>query len=91
VRDAGQFPEFEMASESGSVFSTLAPRTARTRPRELPVGHSRNKLKHRETGRYSIEQDNDLAVSEPMLQKLVMNMLAVRGEHRASADQAADN
>ena len=67
------------------------PNTASTSPRELPVGHSRNKLSMAKHRRDAVEQNDDLAMRHAVLQQLVVDVLAVGGEDGTAADQAADD
>ena len=60
-------------------------------PKRTPRGPEQEKAQHGETRRDSVQHDDDLAVGHAMLQKLVVDVLAIGGEDRAPADQAAND
>ena len=90
MRDAGQFAELKVAEmlhadpdADAEHGENQAERTS-GRPQQEQAEHGEN-------GGDAVEKNHDLAMRHAMLQQLVVDVLAIGGEDRTAADQAAND
>src|SRR6266478_37277 len=54
-------------------------------------GPKQEQAEQSENGRHCIQHDHDLAMRQPTLEKLVMDVLTIGGEHRSTADKTTQH
>jgi hypothetical protein len=90
LSDATEFTQFEIAEaldadpDTDSKHSENQAQRAARRPEQKQAEHG-------EHGGDSVKHNYDLAMSEAVLQQLVMDMLAIGSKYGAAADQAPEN
>jgi hypothetical protein len=90
VRNSRQFPEFEV-TEVLNADSKFRCQNGEHKSQGTPARPQQEQAQHGETRGDAVEKNHNLAVSEAMLQKLVVNVLAVSSEHGPSPNKAPDN
>src|ERR1043166_4244532 len=90
LRDPAEFPELKITQmlnaqpNTGAEHRKHEPESAAGRPQEKETQQGKN-------CRHSIKDDHHLTMRPAVLQQLVVNVLAIGGKDRASADESAQN
>ncbi len=88
--DATEFTQLEIA-EALDADPDADLKHSENQAQRAAGGPEQKQAEHGEHGGNAVQHDYDLAMSEAMLQQLVMDMLAIGSKYGAAADQAPEN